>query len=243
MAVSARANGRSAYARAAGVPGYDGGMLQPRSLGDLACDEIRSLIATGVLKPGQRVRESQLLERLEISRTPLREALRILETQHVLILTPNRGYTVAPLSQDDIDEIYSVRAVLEEFAMRLVVPRLAECDFTAIEETTERMRKAAEHGDHQGVFRTILDFHIALVELAANRRLSQTYMLLMQQMQLYVYWDVSEGAKSRASLLADHDRHRLILDSLKSGNEKEIALALAVHGERRHLESVPETAS
>lgn len=214
-------------------------MLEPKSLVDLACDEIRSLIARGVLGPDERVFESKLVEQLRISRSPLREALRILETQHVVRLTPRRGYTVVPLSQEDIDEIYAVRAVLEDFGMRLAIPRLAGADLTQLEAVTKGMRKAAEHGDDRGMFQSTLDFHIALVDLAGNTRLEQTYKLLMDQMQLYVYWDVSEEARSVASLLAGYQRHAIVLEAVRTADPGRIAAALVAHGERRHLESAP----
>lgn len=212
-------------------------MLEPKSLVDLACDEIRSLIARGELKPGERVFESRLGELLQVSRSPIREALRILETQHVLRLSPRKGYTVTPLSQADIDEIYAVRGVLESFAMQLLIPRIPVSDFTELDTVTASMKKAAVHGDDRGMFQSTLDFHVALVELAGNTRLEQSYKLLMDHMQLYVYWDVSDEARSVPSLVAGYERHARLAEAVKTGDAEVIEVALAFHGERRHLEA------
>lgn len=213
-------------------------MIQRRSLVDLVCDEIRFLIATGELQPGQHLSESKLLTRLSVSRPPLREALQVLSTQRILTQIPHKGYVVTDMSRQDWDEIYAVRESLEKLGLNLLLPRLPETDFSTLESVCEQMRRHADAGDDKGVFQDIIEFHIELVGLARSRQLTNTYEFIMQHMKLYSYWGVSEAAKSRASLAADYDRHKNVLDALKTGDGDQIERAFEEHGERRHLEAV-----
>lgn len=211
-------------------------IVQP-SLVDLACSEIKRLIATGELEPDERLFEPQLAAQLGISRPPLREALRILSAQHILEQTPRRGYRVVRLSQDDVDEIYSLRNVLERFALDLILPRLASVDFSAIDATMEAMWAQAKAGNEPGVVEANRRFHLELIALTEHRRLVQAYGALMDQMQLYMSRNLSSEAQSSGGLLEGCKRHERMLTSLMQGNADDIAEAFRLHGERRFLDA------
>ncbi|MGB3485078.1 MAG: GntR family transcriptional regulator [Mycobacterium sp.] len=211
-------------------------MRLPDTLVEAACDEIKRMIATGELKAGDRLLEVQLAERLGISRPPLREALSTLAARHILTLTPRRGYRVAPLSREDADEIYSLRNALERFALDEMEASLAQADFGDIDKTMVEMWSAAHADDHVGVFRANREFHIALVDLAQHRRLSQMYRTLMEQMHLYMSFNLSSEAASSGSLIDGCRRHDSLLDALKSGDRDRINQAFIRHGERKFME-------
>jgi DNA-binding GntR family transcriptional regulator len=214
---------------------YSLGMISQPSLVDLACEEIKRLIANGDFEADERLYEPKLAAQLGISRPPLREALRILAAQHILEQTPRRGYRVVSLSQHDVDEIYGLRNVLERYALDQLVPKLHDADFSVLEETVARMWDAARNGDAVGVTIANRDFHLALVAMAGHRRLVQAYSTLMDQMQLYMSRNLSLEAQTHGGLMEGCKRHERLLESLKSGKPDAIAEAFTAHGERRYL--------
>ncbi len=211
-------------------------MIVQKSLVDMACEEVKRLIANGSLAAGERVLEAPLSQQLGISRPPLREALRIMAAQHILELTPRRGYRVAGLTSEDADEIYSLRTVLERFALDLLFERIQEVDFDVLRATMDAMWAAARVEDERGVISANRDFHVAFVDLADHRRLSQSYATLMEQMVLYMTRNISYEARTNGDLREGCRRHEHLLEALQSRDRERIEEAVRVHGERRYLE-------
>jgi len=143
-------------------------MIEQKSLVELAGDEIKKLISSGALSAGDRILEQHLSVQLGISRPPLREALRILAAQHILEQSPRRGYHVAGLGDDDAAEIYSLRTVLESFALDLLFERLDRVDFTELEVAVDAMWAAARAGDQVAVIEANKEFHLILVGLSGH---------------------------------------------------------------------------
>ena len=94
----------------------------PPSLSALAAEALREMVLSGDLQPGDRVIENRLTEELGISRPPLREAMRVLEQEGLIVQTPRKGAVVAPVTPHDIYEIVSLREEIEQIAVRLGVP-------------------------------------------------------------------------------------------------------------------------
>ena len=136
-------------------------------------DAIRTLVATGELKAGDRLGEEQLSARLGVSRSPIREALRELEQQGVVVSYPNRGSFVVSLDRSDIDDIVVVRASMEGLAARLAADRLARRDFDSLERIVDRMEAAAQRTppDTTTVVQSDAELHEAIVNASGNRRL------------------------------------------------------------------------
>jgi DNA-binding GntR family transcriptional regulator len=217
--------------------------IEQQSLVELACTEIKRLIATGELAPDARVLEVPLAEQLGISRPPLREALRTLAAQGIRTFIPRRGYRVRRLSRRDMEEIYSLRNALERFALDLVLPLLSiddTVDFTRLDAVMEAMWDAATNGSETAVVDANRNFHLALIELTAHERLLQTYSTLMEQMQLYMSVNIATEAAKSGSLLDGCERHADLLESLKSGDHARIGESFVRHGERRFLNVVED---
>jgi len=210
-------------------------MIEQLSLVDLAGSEVKKLIANGTIGPGERILEQSLSEQLGISRPPLREALRILAAQHILEQSPRRGYRVSVLSDDDAAEIYSLRTVLEDFALRLLFARLEDVDFTPVQRTVDAMWAAAAIDDAEAVVQANVAFHLALVELAGHRRLVQQYATLMEQMQLHMARNLTTEAATSGSLREGCRRHEQLLEALQTRDPEAIRAAMDAHGERRFL--------
>lgn len=212
-------------------------MIVQESLVTLAANEVRKLIVSGELAPGDKLKEPPLAGRLGISRPPLREALRTLESEGLLEQSPRRGYRVVSMTAADIDEIYSLRRALEMFALDRLLSRNDPSVYVALDPVMKAMRSAAKRGDRAAVVQANVDFHTALVDAAGHGRLSETYRSLMLQMQLCMAANVLNEARTKGDLTKGCDRHAELLDCLRSGDPQRIRREFEEHGERDYLES------
>jgi DNA-binding GntR family transcriptional regulator len=211
-----------------------GARIEQPSLVDLAAERIRELLLAGTLRPGERVREEWLSSRLGISRPPLREAIRILVHQGLFERMPRRGVRVVSLTQSDIRDIYSLRSVLDRFALELGVPVADPARLEPLRAAVGAMRAAADSGGHAAYVEANRRFHLALIALGCNSRLTMTYELLMNQMQLLMSVNLSrESAEDKEIGVR---RHEELLTAIESGDLAQALAALAAHGERRFLE-------
>jgi DNA-binding GntR family transcriptional regulator len=218
-------------------------VIVQESLVDMATEEIKNLIVAGKLEPGERIFEPRLAEMLGSSRPPLREALRILAARHILEQTPRRGYRVVELTQRDVDEIYSLRRSLEDFALELAIPQLPYRSLGTVEAAMAEMWAAANAGDAGRVVLANRTFHEALMDVADHRRLSQTYRSLMDQMQLCMSANLRTEADKSGDLAEGCRRHERLLESLRSGDRERIHAAMQAHGERTYLAELAEPSS
>jgi DNA-binding GntR family transcriptional regulator len=214
-------------------------VVEQQSLVALAVDEIRRLILEGILLPGERLYEPRLAEQLGMSRPPLRESLRILEGQRILEQTPRHGYRVVELTPEDVEEIYTLRAALERFAITQALPHLGDEDLAEVKASVAAMWEAARKDDRAGVVAANRRFHIAMVALARHSRLDHAYSVLMDQMQLCMSDNLRREAQEIGDLFEGCLRHDRLLKSLQSRRTDDIETALAAHGERSYL-SPPE---
>src|SRR6185436_15168421 len=106
---------------------------------------IRQAIAMGEIRPGERLMQSELAERLGVSPTPVREALMALVAQGVLTYLPNRGVRVVELDAPDAEQVYRMRGELDALAVGLGGPRLTQADLDELAGVLAAMRRAAEH--------------------------------------------------------------------------------------------------
>jgi DNA-binding GntR family transcriptional regulator len=216
-----------------GVDGAPGGRIEQPSLVDLAAERIRELLLAGTLKPGERVREEWLSSRLGISRPPLREAIRVLVHQGLLERMPRRGVRVVALTETDIRDIYSLRSVLDRFALELGVPVGDPALLDPLREAVAEMRRTMAAGQHAAYVEANRRFHLALIALGGNSRLTMTYELLMNQMQLLMSVNLSrESAEDKEQGVR---RHEELLSAIESGDLPLALAALAAHGEQRFL--------
>ncbi|WP_424215590.1 GntR family transcriptional regulator [Streptomyces sp. BI20] len=141
-------------------------------------EQIREHIVEGIVsgrwKPGERIVERRIAVELEVSQTPVREALRELETLRLIESAPNKGVRVRNLSARDLDEIYPVRAGLEQIAAELAAPRLA-LDCEALEPHVAALWEADRDGDGTAQVRHTVGFHRELVRAAGNSVLLHTW--------------------------------------------------------------------
>lgn len=186
--------------------------------------KLRVLIASGQLEPGQQVVQDSLAASLGVSRVPLREALKVLEGEGQVTYHPHRGYFVADLSIEDLVEVYRIRSLLEDEAIRVGVPLLTDEDIEYLEDILNDVERAAKSQDVSGVTAANRRFHFALFEASNMPRLVR---LIKNQ------WDATDAYRgvyfaASANLAHMNQEHRLMVQALKARDlEKSIALQAA----------------
>jgi DNA-binding GntR family transcriptional regulator len=188
---------------------------------------LRDFLVEGNLADGARVPERALCERFNISRTPLREALKVLAAEGLIELLPNRGARVRQLSPEDVRELFDVMGGLEALAGRLACERISEAEFTEIEQMHHEMYRFYLRRDMHGYFHCNQAIHQAIVAAAGNATLATTYAGLAGRIRRVRY---------SANLAKDRDRwgeamreHEAILDALRRRAGSELSDILFVH--------------
>ena len=140
---------------------------------DAVANILREAILDGVLKPGAWLREAEVSSELQVSRTPVRDAFRILAAEGLLIINANQGATVSPTTSDDILELYVMREVLEMLAARLAARRAPERCMEEFARILPGMKQAAEEGQIAELYRLNFAFHTVIREASGNRYLQR----------------------------------------------------------------------
>ncbi len=195
--------------------------IKPVSLRDQVFEEIQRAILEKRLNPGDHIREQELTKLLNVSRTPVREALVLLERDGLVDISPNRGCFVREFNERDIREIFELRIALESLAASLTVDHLQESDFAYLEELIQRQADSNARHAQTEVSQLDLEFHRYIVRKADNSRLLRTWQVnAMQFTVLFSYLDDSlQGADKRLML----ESHRSILDALRRRDAQEVA--------------------
>lgn len=194
-----------------------------RTLQELVTDRIREAILRGWLKPGERLDQAEIAERFQVSRMPVREALRTLEAEGLVKFYPHRGVEVCDLAPEEIEEIYQIRGVLEAMAVQLAVPRFTEVADQRLSAILQEMEEVA---DDPPTWTTLnYRFHKELYALSGRARLCGIIESLRNTVQPYVARDVSHPARARLAM----KEHREILDACRAGNATRAAELVAQH--------------
>jgi DNA-binding GntR family transcriptional regulator len=186
---------------------------------------LRAAIASGELRPGDQVRQDALAGRFGVSRVPLREALKILEGEGAVTYQPHRGYFVAELSVDDLTEVYRIRELLEEEAVRAAVPRLTDEDVERLADLVDDCERAGRDGDVTAMTTANRRLHFALYEAADRPRLVRLVRILWDATDVYRSLYYSD-AESRTRV---EDEHRAMLAAVRRRDADAAVRLLADH--------------
>lgn len=154
-------------------------------LRDVVFKTLREAILKGNLAPGERLMEIQLANQLGVSRTPIREAIRKLELEGLVIMIPRRGAEVARITEKDLKDVLEVRASLEELAISLACERISELSVEALKEALKSFKAAINEGDVTKIAQSDVDFHDIIFAATDNARLIQIVNNLREQMYRY----------------------------------------------------------
>jgi DNA-binding GntR family transcriptional regulator len=210
--------------------------LQSPSLVHLAAGAIRRMILAGELAEGERLIEERLTEQLGISRPPLREALRVLEQEGLIVTRPRRGSMVATLTDQDVFEILTLRSALERLAIDLGVPVRFPDRLKVAQEALVEMEQCAAAEDRGSLVQAGYRFHSSLIALAGHRRLEEAYASVQQQLLLCMARNLYAREHYHEDLNEHVARHRFLLDLVEAGDPAAVLAELAVHGERSFSE-------
>jgi len=157
-----------------------------KTLAAWATDRLREEILSGRLAPGRRLYEQELASAMHISRTPIRDALRALEREHLVTIAPNHETVVTAHTAADVREIYQLRAVLEGLAVRLAIEVTPETVAGALFGIERRMAVALAAGEYDALIDLDLDFHDAILDGARNGRLVDAARRVHDQVRRYL---------------------------------------------------------
>jgi DNA-binding GntR family transcriptional regulator len=161
--------------------------IKNTSLGKLVRDQLLNQILSGEFEPGQALRESELVERLKVSRVPVREALRELESSGLVVSRKHSGVYVRQLSDAEVRDLYQFRSLLDSHAGRMAsqLPPERRLDLvTALEPCTDAMDAAIRDANPQAYYRENLRFHWLFIDYAGNREIAKTYREVIQKLHL-----------------------------------------------------------
>lgn len=195
--------------------------IENRSLRDRVLDALREAIITGEFKPGQALIETDLAASLGVSRAPLREALQILSTEGLAETIPYHGTTVRRLTKTDIEELYSLRSVLETFAIQRIIAQHNPEHVARLRQCFQAMLTAAEAGDLKQVNQIDREFHDTLIELSGHSLLLTSWNVVsMRVRQVMALLNRRNSDLKRIAY-----NHVPIIDAIEAGEvEKAIQL-------------------
>ena len=189
-------------------------LLQSHSLTTLVQRELERRILAGELEPGDKLTEEDIAGNLNVSRGPVREAFRALEQAGLVRMEKNRGVFVRQVSVDDADEIYEVRAGLDELIGRLLALRIQPTQLAELRELLKKMQKAARAKSVDDYYPLNVRFHDRLAEFTGNRTLVAHYRRLVNELHLYRRETLARGADSFPISTREHSE---IVDALARG--------------------------
>ena len=164
---------------------FDVKMDEYLPLRDVVFKTLRQAILKGELEPGERLMEIQLAERLGVSRTPIREAIRKLELEGLVLMIPRKGAEVARISENNLRDVLEVRRTLEELAVDLACQRMTEDELEELKKTQELFAQAIREGDAMRIAQTDERYHEIIYGSTKNEKLVQILNNLREQMYRY----------------------------------------------------------
>lgn len=194
-------------------------------LRDVVFKTLRQAILTGELKPGERLMEIHLAQKLGVSRTPIREAIRKLELEGLVTMIPRRGAEVAQMTEKSLQDVMEVRRALDVLSAELACDRISEEEKAALKRACTEFEKAVNAENFKKIAEKDVELHDIIVKASGNERL----MLLVNQLaeQMYRY---------RFEYIKDINQHKLLVEehmaiykSIIAGNKEEATKAAKLH--------------
>jgi len=194
-------------------------------LRDVVFHTLREAILVGKLVPGERLMENQLADKLGVSRTPVREALRMLALENLVELVPRKGAQVLDMSEKDIVNILEVRGALESLATSIACMKMKKEDLQQLKKLESEFERAIEESDLERIIQLDEDFHDLILKSTENDKLAQIYQNL--RIQLYRYRMAHLKADSTIPAVVAH--HRGILRAIENHDAEEGATVAHGH--------------
>lgn len=173
-------------------------------LRDVVFNTLRQAILRGEMEPGERLMEIQLAQKLGVSRTPIREAIRKLELEGLVIMIPRKGAEVAHITEKDMRDVLEVRSTLEELVVSLAIKNVTEEKLKELKSANKVFESAVVSKDVVNIVDADVKFHDVLYSMADNARLIQIINNLREQMYRYRLEYVKD-ARTHSILISEHN--------------------------------------
>lgn len=194
-------------------------------LRDVVFKTLRQAILKGELEPGERLMEIQLADRLGVSRTPIREAIRKLELEGLVLMIPRKGAEVAKISEKSLRDVLEIRRALDALAIELCIERMTDEDIQNLADAQEAFRKSVDSNEAMVIAENDEHFHDVIYNSTNNPRLVQMLNNLREQMYRYRLEYIKDSEK-RQILVNEHD---WILKAIRERNVAEAKTAIRQH--------------
>lgn len=200
-------------------------LSQNKPLNEIVFEGLRDAIIKGIIPVGERVNETVYSERMNISRTPIREALRRIQEEGLVEYVPHFGVVVKKITLDDAREIYQIRKALDALATINAMKIMTEAEFEEMRLLLEKTEQANEQNDIPEVSRLFSDFNAMIYSFSRMPRLDDIVKKLRQY--LVRFRDISlSGAKRRQKAI---DEHWMMYQNMRSGNMEQITMIINEH--------------
>lgn len=194
-------------------------------LRDVVFRTLRQAILTGELKPGERLMEIHLADRLGVSRTPIREAIRKLELEGLVTMIPRRGAEVAQITEKSMNDVLEVRQALDVLCVELACERITREKLDVLQSACDGFARAVKTKDVKKITQADVALHDIIVEATGNQRLVQMVNHLSEQMYRYRFAYIKDAGQ-HAHLV---EEHRALYESLAKRDKEAASQAARVH--------------
>ena len=195
------------------------------SLTDEIVDIIRERILKGEYRIGEKIKETQIATELKVSRTPLREAFKQLESEWLIDYRPNRGCFAKGFTKRDIEDIYAVRKALEVLAVEWAVERISDQEIGDLQAQSDLMEFYVKRKDDQKVMEINADFHDVIYNAAGSRFMAQ----VLRSYKEYIEQTRKALFSEKRSLEEVYNEHKAILEAIKKRDVEGAKKAMAEH--------------
>lgn len=194
-------------------------------LRDVVFNTLRQAILTGEMKPGERLMEIHLANKLGVSRTPIREAIRKLELEGLVIMIPRRGAEVAQITWKNLKDVLEVRRALDVLAIEMACERMEKEELAQLYKACETFKEATATNDARVIAQADVAFHDIIVESTRNNRLMQLVNNLSEQMYRYRFEYIKDFSQHERLV----EEHRIIYESIVNKDKETAAEAAKTH--------------
>lgn len=194
-------------------------------LRDVVFNTLRQAILTGELKPGERLMEIHLANRLGVSRTPIREAIRKLELEGLVIMIPRRGAEVAQITEKSMNDVLEVRRALDALCAELACDRISPEELEELRLASQKFEEMVKTKDLKKIVQADVALHNIIVEATRNQRLVQLINNLSEQMYRYRFEYLKDYSQHEKLI----EEHRIIYESIVAKDKETASKAAKVH--------------
>lgn len=210
------------------------GIATRRVLADVVTDDLRDAIIAHELEPGRRLAEDDLANQMGVSRGPVREALARLEREGLVVIERHKGARIASWGRADVEEIFSLRLVLEQLAIEWACKNATAADVSALESVVKEFRKLSDkQRTIKAVSKLDLEFHTAIFDAAHHDRLSRAWEILRSQIHSFLIYTWTRDELINKTLMDSWDKdHHVFVEIIKKRDIERGLKEIKAHVER-----------